>query len=155
LHQVREKGEQDMYLRRMNPWTTFSELHREIDRLFDSVTGDQAGLSRPTAFPALNVWEDESSVHAEAELPGVKQGDLEVYAQDNELTIKGHRQPRDGENLLYHRRERGMGEFTRVVTLPVEVETGKVEASLTDGVLTVKMPKAEQAKPRKVLVKVG
>jgi len=73
----------------------------------------------------------------------------------NELTIKGRRQPAQGEDLAYHRRERGTGEFTRTVTLPAEVDATKVEARLENGVVTVTMPKAATAKPRKITVKTG
>jgi HSP20 family protein len=144
-----------MLARTMNPFAALHELQREMNRLFDGYGPrlDGGRWMRPTTFPALNVWEDGDSLHAEAEIPGVSQNEIEVYAVGNELTIKGTRRPREGEGVAYHRRERGTGEFTRVVTLPVDVNPEKVRASLKDGVLTVMLPKAEEAKPRKVTVK--
>jgi len=71
----------------------------------------------------------------------------------NELTIKGRRTPPASDNPTYHRQERATGEFTRVVTLPAEVNADKVEAVLKDGVLSVRLPKAEQARPRKIALR--
>ena len=73
----------------------------------------------------------------------------------DELTLKGRREPEDGQQATYHRRERGTGSFTRVLTLPIEVDADKVEASLAQGVLTIRLPKAESAKARKIQVKAG
>jgi len=132
----------------------FVSLRRAVDRLFEDFPFDFDSwwLSAP-AFPALNVWEDEGNVYVEAELPGVNSEDVEVYAVGRELTIKGRRPATDDDQLTYHRRERGTGEFTRVLTLPVDVDTENVQASLQDGVLTVTLPKAAQAKARKIVVK--
>lgn len=144
-----------MLASRMNPFGMLNELQREMNRLFEGYTPrpGNGAWSRPATFPALNIWEVGDALHAEAEIPGVSQDDLEVYAVGNELTIKGTRKPREGEGLTYHRRERGTGEFTRVITLPIDVDAEKVEATLKDGVLTVRLPKAEEAKPKKISVK--
>jgi len=144
-----------MLTRTLNPLTALNELRREMDRVFDDFWPrfDGGWWAQPATFPALNVWEDGDCVYAEAEIPGVSQNDLEVYAVGNELTIKGTRKAREGEDVSYHRRERGTGEFTRVVTLPVDIDPEKVQASLKDGILTVTLPKAEEAKPRRITVK--
>lgn len=139
----------------MNPFEAMHELQREMNRLFEGYGPRLNGgiWSRPTTFPALNIWEDGDVLRAEAEIPGVSNEDIEVYAVGDQLTIKGSRKPRAGENLAYHRRERGTGEFTRSITLPVDVDTDKVNASLNNGVLTVTLPKAEAAKPKRITVK--
>ncbi len=144
-----------MFSIRMNPLAALNELQREMNRLFDGFSPRLTGgpWMPAAAFPALNVWEDGDALYAEAEIPGVSQDDLEVYAVGNELTIKGTRKPREGDDVAYHRRERGTGEFTRVITLPVDIAADKVQASLKDGVLTVTLPKAEAAKPKKITVK--
>lgn len=144
-----------MISRHLNPFAALHELQREMNRLFDGYGPrfHNGGWLRPTTFPALNIWEEGDTLFAEAELPGVSKDDIEVYAVGNELTIKGSRQPCQCEEVTYHRRERGTGEFTRVVTLPIEVDTEKVQASLKDGVLTITLPKAEEAKPKKISVK--
>jgi HSP20 family protein len=128
------------------------EFRRELDRLFDGFFGaDFANGLR--AFPALNVWEDSERMYAEAEVPGLTLDDLEITIQGNELGIKGARKPHGGKEALYHRQERGVGEFVRYVTLPVDVDAEHVEATLKHGVLTIVMPKAEQARARKIAVR--
>ena len=134
----------------------FDELRREMDRVFDNFGTVRARwpYSRPAAFPAMNVWDAGDTVCIEAEIPGVSKEDLEIFAVGNELTVKGRRQPMEGK-LTYHRQERGTGEFTRVLTLPVEVNADKVDAVLDNGVLTVRLPKAEAAKRKQITVKVS
>jgi HSP20 family molecular chaperone IbpA len=95
-------------------------------------------MLRPSArgvFPAVNVREDEQTLYAEAELPGLKMDDIEVYVMGDELTIKGEYKDESSEDVTYHRRERGTGSFNRVLRLPVEVD------------------EAEAAVPRKIEVK--
>ena len=136
----------------LNP---FEELRREMTRLLDNfgVGLSRGALMGRAAYPALNVWDAGDAVCVEAEVPGIKKDDLEILAAGNELTIKGRRMPLEGENLVYHRQERPTGEFTRVLTLPVEVDADRVEAVVDNGVLTIRLPKAEAAKPRKITVK--
>lgn len=135
----------------------FARIRREMDDLFGHLGGAGAtswnsGLG---AIPALNVWEHEDTLRVEAEVPGVKLEDMEIFAVGAELTIKGRRVVSNEPKSGFLRRERGVGEFTRVITLPVEVATDKVEAVLQDGVLTITLPKAESAKPRRIALKAG
>lgn len=111
-----------------------------------------AALGR--SFPALNVWDAGEELFAEAEVPGLKIDDLEILIRGQELTIQGERKVVDREGVTYHRRERGAGSFRSRVELPVEIDVDKVEATLEDGVLTLVMPKASSALPRKIEVKV-
>lgn len=131
-----------------------------MDRVVNEVLTLPAGGFQPWSVfeatgPRLNVWEQDDVFYAEAEVPGLRQEDLELSVVGNELTIKGRRETaaeKSGEQAVYHRRERNVGEFTRVVTLPAEINPDAVTASLTGGVLTVKLPKAEAAKPRRINV---
>jgi HSP20 family protein len=137
------------------PTLPLGELRRELDRAFNDVLGGWDGLSlrRAPGFPAINLWEDGEALYAEAEVPGVGMDSLEILAVGNELTLKGQRRAMADENFTFHRRERGVGEFTRVITLPAEVDTEKVEATLRDGVLSIVMPKSQAARARKIQVK--
>ena len=146
-----------MLARRMFPTATFEDLHHEMDRVFDAFTrrADNGLTSRARVFPPVNVWEDHECLFVEAEVPGLTLDDLELQVVGNELTIKGRRSAMEGEKLTYHRRERGIGEFSRFVTLPIEVNAEKVDAVLQDGVLTITLPKAEAARARKITVKPG
>lgn len=144
--------------RRTHALYPFAQARDEVDRLFNEFVGRLPNLQGgrfnfPTpTFPAVNVWQSENEVFAEAEVPGVKGEDLDISVVGNELTIKGTRQTVGSENSAYHRRERGAGDFVRVIRLPVDVDADKVQASLRDGVLTLTLPKAEAAKPRKINV---
>ena len=142
---------------RVNGSHPINRLRGEMDRLFENAFEGFPRLTRdawfaPT-FPAVNVWEDADNVYAEAELPGLKLVDIELLVMDDELTIKGERKDVCEDEVSYHRKERGAGSFGRAFRLPVGVDAEKVEATLRDGVLTVTMPKAEEAKPRKIEVK--
>jgi HSP20 family protein len=138
-------------------------LRNEVDRVFDDVFGNYFGGGRwqprwrggtwNRGFPAVNVWEDEERLYAEAEVPGLRMEDLEIYVQGNDLTIKGERRHGEQEGVTYHRRERGTGTLSGTVRLPVEIDVDKVEASLENGVLTIEMPKSSSARPRKIEVK--
>ena len=134
----------------------FDELRWEMDRLFDDFGMGRARrpYTRPTTFPAMNVWDAGDAVCVEAEIPGVSKDNLEIVAVGKELTVKGRRPPMEGK-LTYHRQERGTGEFTRVLTLPVDVNADKVDAVLDNGVLTVRLPKAEAAKRKQITVRTG
>lgn len=126
------------------------EMTHLLGNLFD---GSTFAVDRARAFPAVNVWEDGECLYAQAEVPGLSMNDLEILVVGNELTIKGNRKMPDESKVAFHRRERGVGEFARVLTLPVEVNAEKVDASLKDGVLTITLPKSEAARPRKISIK--
>jgi HSP20 family protein len=101
----------------------------------------------------VNIWDEGENLHAEAEVPGLKLDDLEILIRGSELTIQGERKGVDQEGVKYHRRERGAGSFCNRVELPVEIDADRVEATLDNGVLTLVMPKASSALPRKIEVK--
>lgn len=130
-----------------------NELRREMERLFDGFMGNRPSPLHGRAFPAMNLWEDDQRLMLEAEVPGMGLDDLDIAIQGNELTLKGQRNVVNGDNATYHRRERGVGTFTRYITLPVEVDADRVEAALKDGVLTIVLPKSEKARARKITVR--
>jgi HSP20 family protein len=145
-----------MRLSRWDPFVPFwnqvqqlqSDLNRVLERWDENGFGPQ-GLS---AFPPLNVWEDDEAAYVEAELPGLDRSDIEVYVTGDQLTLKGERKPPQVENAVWHRQERGSGAFARTVTLPYAVDAGKVSADFNNGVLLVRLPKHEAARPRKITV---
>lgn len=134
------------------------QFRNEVDRLMTDFFGpmrrEWQGWLPSTGSPRLNVWEETDAVFAEVEVPGLKSEDLDVSVVGDELTIKGKRESAATEKeAAFHRRERTVGEFTRTVTLPVEINADDVSATLNNGVLTVRLPKAEKAKARRVEVK--
>ena len=107
----------------------------------------------PSFFPSLNVWEEGDLLKVDVEVPGVKLEEVEVSFDKGELTIKGEKKVEVKESATLHRRERLAGTFTRTLTVPWEIKADEVTAELKDGILTITLPKAELAKPRKVAVK--
>ena len=152
-----------MLLRRVTGWPTgdWTSPFDELDRMRRQMDVLSEGLTRgvwrePTAgvFPLMNVTEDKDRYYVRAELPGIKADELDISVTGDTLSISGERKiPVEDDKAQYHRREREDGRFSRIVSLPTQVDTGKVEARCTDGVLTVVLPKAEAAKPKQIAVK--
>jgi len=143
---------------RINGWEPAVRLRNELDRVMGDVYQALPEMARATGFgaptfPALNLWEDERNLFVEAELPGLKLEDLEIFVQGEELTIKGERKCCAEEGASFHRRERPTGNFRRTVALPMRVDPENVEARLQNGVLTITLPKAQEVLPRKIEVK--
>jgi len=129
------------------------DLRREMDRLFDDAFGRRR-FGRRAAFPPVKIWLSPEDVVVTAEVPGIKQEDLDIAVKDNLLTLTGRREPEElAEEETYHRQERGHGQFSRTLTLPYRVDADQVEASYKNGVLRITLPRAQEDKPRKIAVK--
>lgn len=124
-------------------------LREQVGQLWNRDVTAEAG-----AYPTLNAWDDGERFHAEAELPGFKIEDVELFVVGSQLQIRGRRTFEPREGWILHRRERTSGEFSRLVTFPAEIDAENVQAAFKDGVLSVTLPKAPSAKPRKIEVKV-
>ena len=133
-------------------WREMDRLRREMNRLFDgTLTGP--GRTAPS-YPAMNVWASEEGLIVTAEVPGVSIDDLEINVVNETLTLTGRREPGAvGEEARVHRQERGYGKFTRTIQLPFRVNSEKVDATLTNGVLRLELPRVEEEKPKKITVK--
>ena len=152
-----------MLLRRVTDWPTagWASPFDELERMRRQMDWLSSGLSRglfreiPSGvFSLMNVTEDEEKFYVRAELPGLKAEGLDISVTGDTLSISGERKlPVENENAQYHRREREAGSFSRIVSLPAQVDTSKVEAACSDGILTVILPKAEEAKPKKITIK--
>jgi HSP20 family protein len=133
-----------------------SEMGRfqeELNRVFGRFVPESARAFFTGTGPLVNVWEDEEALYAEADLPGVKLENLEIFVTEgNQLTVQGERPEGDWGNAVWHRQERGSGQFARTVALPALVDADKVEARYELGVLRLTLPKSEAAKPRRISV---
>jgi len=103
-------------------------------------------------YPAVNIYDDGEAYMIRAEVPGMDKDKLDVTTKGGQISIRGARGFDAGPEAAYHRRERGMGHFHRVVTLPDEIDGSKVSASYRNGVLEIVCPRVEQARPRRVAV---
>ena len=137
-----------------DPFSEMDRLRREMNSLLGTFTGRRGVAPTAGVFPALNVSDDENNIYVRAELPGVAPDDIEITTKENNLIIKGERKiAAEGEKVSYHRREREAGTFRRIISLPSRVDANKVTAVSKNGVLTVTLPKAAEAKPRQIKVK--
>ena len=137
-----------------SPFDTFERMRRDLDRLYGTLAGDLSKEPGAGVFPLMNVTEDNDRFYVRAELPGIKADELDITVTGDNLTISGERKiPAEGEQVRYHRREREAGKFSRVITLPSQINTDKVEAMSKDGILTIVLPKSEMARPKQISVK--
>jgi HSP20 family protein len=144
-------------LTRWEPMREAQTMRQMLDRFFDEpffAATQGWGQASESFMPALDVIEEEDQYIVKASLPDVDPNQIEVTLTDNVLTIRGetkHEQEQEKKN--YHMRERRFGSFMRQVSLPMPVESDKVEAMTEHGVLTLHLPKAEAVKPKKIAVK--
>jgi HSP20 family protein len=103
--------------------------------------------------PALDLYEDKDNIVAVVELPGMQKEDIEISLHDGTLTISGERKSQTSNREKAERTERYIGRFRRSITLPTRVDANKISATYRDGILTVTLPKAEEAKPKQIEVK--
>jgi HSP20 family protein len=129
-------------------------MRRQVDWLSASFSRGPSGELAAGVFPAMNVTEDQDNYYVRAELPGLKADELEISVTVDTLAISGERKlPGEDEKAQYHRRERDEGKFSRIVNLPAQIDVDGVKAGCTDGVLEVRLPKAETVKPKRIAVK--
>lgn len=145
----------------LTSWPVFgrlSDLRTEIDRLFESPFAELARTSSLFSgwMPAVDLSEDNDHFVVKAELPGMKKDDINLTLHEGCLTISGERlSEQKHEATEVHRTERFVGRFQRTLSLPAPVAVEKIAAQYKDGVLTVTLPKTEEAKPKQIDVKVG
>jgi HSP20 family protein len=143
----------------LSSWSSadrLASLRDEVNRLFDfSWPSRDSGLFSGWS-PALDVFDDKDNLVVKVELPGLKKDEINLSLHDGVLTISGERkrehETKDGDAF---RSERYFGKFQRSVTLPTAVDSTKVKATYKDGILSVDLPKAEEAKPKQIAVNVS
>jgi HSP20 family protein len=143
----------------LRPWSQeprggFEALRREMDDLFERFGTFAPALARP-AFPPVNLYETDEAFVLTAELPGIAPEELEVSLEGSTVTLRGERKPVSEEGASVHRAERPAGVFRRAIDLPVPIDGEKVEATHRSGVLTLRLPKAAEHRPRQISVKAG
>ena len=130
-----------------------NRLREELDRLFEPFTAlVPAAPSAPAAYPPVNLWEDDNNLYVEAELPGFRREDLEIFVRERELTLSGSRPAPESQLCAWHLSERAHGKFRRTLTLPTLVDADRVEARYENGVLLLTLPKPDRLRARRIRV---
>jgi HSP20 family protein len=135
----------------LDRWST---LRDDLNSLFElpfTGRGRQGQLFSGWS-PALDLYQNNDNIVAVLELPGMKKEEIEISLHDGTLTIAGERKTEGSNGETAERSERYVGKFRRSITLPVRVDANKVSATYRDGILTVTLPKAEEAKPKRIEV---
>jgi HSP20 family protein len=140
----------------LNRWASLrDDLDTLLELPFLTGSGRQAQLFNGWS-PALDLYQNNDNVVAVVELPGMRKDDIEISLHDGTLTIAGERKSQSGGNGdSAERTERFTGKFRRSISLPTRVDANKVNATYKDGILTVTLPKAEEAKPKQIQVNVS
>lgn len=136
----------------VDPINALLSLQRELNRAFESPFRVDFGPSGRGVYPPVNVFTDRDGYVLRMEVPGVAPENVHVEAHGRTLTISGKREINPQEKGSFHRRERDSGEFSRSVQLPADVDSSRAEASYRHGLLTIRVPKKEEAKPRQINV---
>jgi HSP20 family protein len=141
-----------------DPFREFAQLQDRINRVFnDTYRADEGLMSSGSWVPPVDIYQNgDHEVVIKAELPDMSREDIDITVDNGTLTIKGEKKlSQDVKEEQFHRIERRYGTFTRSFSLPQTVDTGKVGAEYKNGVLTVRLPLREEAKPRTVKVDVA
>lgn len=130
----------------------FDRLRQEVNRLFNLFSpGADPFFSR--VYPAINLTEKGDHFYIRAELPGLVPESLDISVVEGRLQLRGERKiDVEEQNASYHRKEREAGIFRRTIALPAKIDSDKVTANMKNGVLTIVLPKSEEAKPKKITV---
>lgn len=152
------KNEGEMIMdRNLQPWSPFrnvSTLHDEIDRLFEDAVF--APREKVAAMPTVNIREKNGAFLLEADLPGLKEEDLEVEIGNDFITLRGERKSEEEiKEKNYYRQESSYGSFSRTIALPNEIKPEKASAEMKNGILTLTLPKAETPKTKTIKLKVA
>jgi len=141
---------------RYNPYG-LTALHQQINRIFDQFDQELLGRSEELGggmfSPAMDVKEDANAFTVQIEVPGVKRDKIDITLQNGALVIRGTRElAKEKAEGQYRRVERSYGNFSRTLALSRQIDGARITAELKDGLLTVRLPKAEEAKPRQIAI---
>ena len=143
---------------RKRTWHPIVRMHGDMEQVFDDFFGKRpaflsADYRRWDWRPPVDISDTDDAVEVRAEMPGLSEKDINVTVKDNVLTLKGEKKHEsDVKEENYHRHERAYGRFQRSFALPTNLETDNAKATFKDGVLTLSIPKSEQAKPKEISV---
>jgi HSP20 family protein len=146
-------GEQEMQRNLMpwSPWRDMMSMREMVDRFFEEPTGR---ISSDVFHPTISIRETSKNLIIEADIPGVKEDDLDIEIENDKVIIKGERKhEQEVKREDYYHMESSFGSFSRMISLPSNVNAEKADAEIKEGVLRISIPKEEQKKPKKISVK--
>ncbi len=145
----------DRPLKKLEPFKELMDLRENMDRLFNSFFGRSGEELEGFWSPIIDIEEDNGSFSVQAEIPGMKKEDIKISVRGNLLSIYGERQQESTtKNKTFHRIERSYGKFSRIITLPADVDPEKVKAVYKDGILTITLPKLDVTKHKEIDVEI-
>jgi HSP20 family protein len=148
-----------MNIVRFDPFREMAVLHDRVNRVFGDLQRryDDDVVARGAWVPPVDIFENEQDeLVLKAELPDLKREDIDIRVENNTLTLSGQKKSEAEVNEdRYHRIERAFGHFSRTFTLPNTVDTGKIAAEYKNGVLTIRLPKREDARPKQIQVQIN
>jgi HSP20 family protein len=147
---LRRNGGQTALVPFFRPMSLFEDIDRLADRMWNSWTPFTLAEGR---VPSTDMYEEKDELVMKAELPGIEQKDLDITLEGDRLTITAEKKEEEVEDAEHHTRERYYGKYYRSVTLPYPVKEDKISATLDNGVLELRLPKADEAKPKKIEIK--
>jgi HSP20 family protein len=137
-----------------SPWDSIGQmnlLQQQLNRLLSNLPD-----TRQAEFPPVNIWASEDKAVVVAEIPGIEPDDIDVQVVNQSLTLRIKRQPDQlTEGQTWHRQERGYGQFTRSIELPYLVDADKVQATFSQGMLRISLPRAAADLPKKIAIQVS
>jgi len=125
----------------------------DSDLIDNMILRSQKGANSSRVFPAINITEDKDSYYIRAELPGLSTDEINLEISDRKLSISGEKlSTHQDEGIKYHRKERDYGKFSRVITLPKDIDSENIDAKMVNGILAVRIGKSEIAKPKQISI---
>jgi HSP20 family protein len=138
-----------MFGRGLDPWSEFQRIENEMNRVLSRFVSPSTG-----DFPAVNIWSDGEETLVTTEIPGIESGSIDISVIGKTLILKGAREPDQvEEGSSYHRRERWYGQFSKAIELPFTIDADRVAADFANGILTIRLPRSEAEKPKKITIK--
>jgi len=137
----------------LDPVGGLLSLQRELERVFESPRGWELGLSGRGVSPPINVFAGKDVYIVKVEMPGIAPEAIAIETAGRTLTISGKRDVSAEEDASFHRRERATGQFSRSLQLPSDLDLARAEATCKHGILTIRIPKREELKPRQISVR--
>ncbi len=136
----------------LDPVNALLTLQRELGRVFESPFGFDLGPSGRGVYPPMNAFSTRDGYVLHMEVPGIAPENLAIETHGRTLTVSGKRETKAPGDGSFHRRERSSGEFSRSLQLPSDLDLSRAEAACAHGILTIRVPKKEEAKPRQITV---